>query len=113
MQSLVLMNDPQFVEAARMLARRVMTSTEDDPAAAISNAFRLLLGRTIENAELETLLTLRDQLQQQFAGDPDAAGHWLSVGDSPIDETLDTIEWAAMTAVCSTLFNHDETTRLR
>ena len=113
MQSLVLMNDPQFVEAARMLARRVMTSTEDDPAAAISNAFRLLLGRTIENAELETLLTLRDQLQQQFAGDPDAAGHWLSVGDSPIDETLDAIEWAAMTAVCSTLFNHDETTRLR
>ncbi|MEE2882949.1 MAG: DUF1553 domain-containing protein [Planctomycetota bacterium] len=113
MQSLVLMNDPQFVEASRMLAHRVMQKTQDDPGASISHAFRLLLGRPIEATELATLLALRNQLHQEFSADPEATGRWLSVGNSPVDETLDAIDWAAMTAVCSTLFNHDETTRLR
>ena len=96
-----------------MLAHRVMQKTQDDPGASISHAFRLLLGRTIEATELATLLALRNQLHQEFSADPEATGRWLSVGNSPVDETLDAIDWAAMTAVCSTLFNHDETTRLR
>ena len=96
-----------------MLARRAMKKSKDDPAAAISHAFRLLLGRSINNEELSTLVTLREQLQQQFSADPDAVNRWLSIGESPLDETLDATEWAAMTAVCSSLFNHDETTRLR
>jgi hypothetical protein len=113
MQSLVLMNDPQFVEAARMLARRALLTNGDDLAGAISYAFRLLLGRPIQTAELDTLLALRDQLYADFSVDAEAVVHWLAIGDSAIDESLDAANWAAMAAVCSTLFNHDETTRLR
>jgi hypothetical protein len=113
MQSLVLMNDPQFVEAARMLARRVLHELPENPDASIAQAFRLLTGRGTSREELTTLLSLRKDLLQQFRADPDAASRWLQVGESANDETLDPIEWATMTAVCSTLFGLDETTRLR
>jgi len=113
MQSLVLMNDPQFVEAARMLARRVLHELPENPDASIALALRLLTGRGTTAEELTTLLSLREDLLQQFRADPDAASRWLQVGESGNDETLDPIEWATMTAVCSTLFGLDETTRLR
>ncbi|MEC9476923.1 MAG: DUF1553 domain-containing protein [Planctomycetota bacterium] len=113
MQSLVLMNDPQFVEASRMLARRALLRGGEDHAEAISYAFRLLLGRLIDDRELNSLLALRAQLFDEFSADVEAAGRWLAIGDSPIDPDLDVASWAALSAVCSTLFNHDETTRLR
>ena len=113
MQSLVLMNDPQFVEASRMLARRALLREGEDHAEAISYAFRLLLGRPIDDGELHSLLALRDQLFEEFSADVEAAGRWLAIGDSPIDPDLDVASWAALSAVCSTLLNHDETTRLR
>ncbi len=113
MQSLVLMNDPQFVEAARMLARRVMQEVGDDPAEAIALAFRLLTGRGAEAEEADILLGLYEDLRAGFREDPGAAKRLLSIGESPCDAALDPIDWASMTAVGSLLFIHDETTRLR
>ncbi|MDE0961278.1 MAG: DUF1553 domain-containing protein [Planctomycetota bacterium] len=113
MQSLVLMNDPQFVEAARMMARRVLSPATAIQPSPISHAFRLMTGRAPTQEELATLQSLRDRLHQQFSEDPDAATRWLQVGASPLDEALDPIQWATMAAVCSTLFGLDETTRLR
>ncbi|MBT7131014.1 MAG: DUF1553 domain-containing protein [Planctomycetes bacterium] len=113
MQSLVLMNDPQFVEAARMLARRVMLDDRKEPTGTIELAFRRLTGRRPSAPELEILQQLHQQLLFEFQEDPQVATVWLQVGDSPLDPSIDPIEWAALTAVCSSLMNLDETTRLR
>ncbi|MGE4618583.1 MAG: DUF1553 domain-containing protein [Planctomycetota bacterium] len=113
MQSLVLMNDPQFVEAARMLAHLVLSESNHDSSLAITSAFRRLTGRIVHAEELAILLSLLQQIKQEFNANPESAKLWLAVGESPIDESLDPVEWAAMAAVCSTLFNMDETTRLR
>jgi hypothetical protein len=113
MQSLVLMNDPQFVEAARMLARRVMLDDRKEPTGTIGLAFRRLTGRRPSAPELEILQQLHQQLLLEFQEDPQVATVWLQVGDSPLDPAIDPIEWAALTAVCSSLMNLDETTRLR
>jgi hypothetical protein len=113
MQSLVLMNDPQFVEAARMLARRVMLDDRKEPTGTIGLAFRRLTGRRPSTPELEILQQLHQQLLLEFQEDPQVATVWLQVGDSPLDPSIDPIEWAALTAVCSSLMNLDETTRLR
>ena len=113
MQSLVLMNDPQFVEAARMLARRVMLDDRKEPTGTIGLAFRCLTGRRPSAPELEILQQLHQQLLLEFQEDPQVATAWLQVGDSPLDPSIDPIQWAALTAVCSSLMNLDETTRLR
>ncbi len=113
MQSLVLMNDPQFVEAARLLAHRVISDDRGEPTGTIGLSFRLLTGRRPTAEELQILQELHRQLLEEFGADPDAAKRWLQVGESPLDPAIDPIEWAALAAVCSSLMNLDETTRLR
>lgn len=113
MQSLVLMNDPQFVEAARMLARRMIIEESGDSGDPLGTAFRLLLGRFPSDGERRVLEKLRSDLLVEFAADPEGTSKLLAVGASAQDPSIEAIEWAAMTAVCSTLMSHDEATRLR
>src|SRR5690606_24037762 len=64
LQALVLWNDEQFVEAARVLAARTLTQPGDDRARLIE-LFRRCTGRSPEAAELEriteTLAAFRDR----------------------------------------------------
>jgi hypothetical protein len=107
MQVLVLLNDPQFVEAARGLAQRVLTA-EADPDAQLSLAFRLLTSRTPHTAELAVLRELFDAERARFAASPEDAAALLSVGESPRDDTLDAADHAAMTNVATTIMTLDE-----
>ncbi len=105
----MLLNDPQFVEAARGLAQRALTeggSSLDDRLAFV---FRTLTGRRPGPRELTTLETLyRDQYDEFRAGRSDPS-KLLAVGDAPIDPALDPAECAAMTVLAQALLNYDET----
>jgi hypothetical protein len=108
LHALVTLNDPAFVEAARVLAQGVAMSVGSD-ATKVGDAFRVLTARFPTAQERGILLVRLATLRQQFAADPDAARHLAATGEAARPEALDPVEHAAWTALCSLLMNLDET----
>lgn len=108
LQALILMNDPEFVEAARVLAERLQR--ESGPAAPdrIQVAFRLLTGRRPEPRETQVLADLYATELERFRHDGNGAQGLLSVGDRARDASLEPAATAALAMVVHTLMNHDE-----
>jgi len=116
LHALVTLNDPAYVEAARVLAQRVLTSTAgptvakaSDDAARVAHAFRLVTARTPAPRETGILVSRLAQLRAQYAGDAAAARTLAKTGEAPAVAGLDPVEHAAWTALCSLLLNLDET----
>lgn len=109
LQSLVLMNDPVFVECARALAERVMKEEPDDIDRRLLRAFRLTLGRVPAADEIATLRRTYEQQLTEFEAKPKDAAELLKVGESKVPESLDQVKLAAMTAVANVLLNLNET----
>lgn len=107
LQSLVLMNDPGFVEAARGLAQRVTQEEPQNLDRRLVRAFRHTLGRMPQPDEIAVLKKTYDQQIQTFSTDPQAAAAFLKVGESKAPNP--TPELAAMTAVANVLLNLNET----
>jgi len=109
LQSLVLMNDPVFVEAARAFAQRVLKEGGATDSARLDFAWRLALSRPPSKKERAILdRTLQQQLVT-YRGDQEAAKKLVSVGDLARPENLDVSELAAWTAVGNVLLNLNET----
>lgn len=109
LQSLVLMNDPAFVEAARGLAQRVLREEPGDLKRRLVRAFRLTLGRVPQADEVAVLQKTYDQQFGNFRADPKAAEELLKVGETKPPESADKVELAALTAVANVLLNLNET----
>ena len=109
LQSLNLMNDPTYVEAARFLAGRILTESGPDIGTRLSYGFRLVLSRTPRAAELTVLVNAYERSKADFASDPAAGAELLKVGATRSPETFDPVELAALTSVASTILNLDET----
>jgi hypothetical protein len=109
LQALALMNDTQYVEAARALAQRTMKECSGTPEERIAWAFRLATSRKPTDQETAVLKKLYDAQIGDYKTKPDAAKQLLSIGESPRDESLDICELAAWTTVASTILNLDET----
>jgi len=109
LQALDLMNDPTYVEAARVLAQRTLSETGRDPDKRISYAFRLATTRNPGHDEIEALRQLAQQELAHYRHDREAAVELLKVGESPYNPKLDASELAAWTTVASTILNLDET----
>ncbi len=109
LQALVLMNDPQFVEAARKLGERTMREGGTTPDERITWAFRLVLARRPSARALEKLKDLFVARLAAFRADDEAARALLEVGDSAPVRDLPPAELAAWTMVGSALLNLDET----
>lgn len=107
LQALVLLNDPQFVEAARVLAERVIRESLDLKTG-IMLAYRLLTGLKPTEDVLELLLELAKREQLKFSRQPDLAEQLLQVGEWPTTDLLPPANVAAMTIVCSTITSFDE-----
>ncbi|MCH2201451.1 MAG: DUF1553 domain-containing protein [Fuerstiella sp.] len=101
-QVLVLLNDPQFVEAARVLAVRVLKQNRQTEPAVVE-AFRRITGRRPRDEEIQELLAAYKGQLDIYEGDPDAALKLVSVGTQPRDESLPPQDVAAMTAVVQLL----------
>ena len=106
MQALVLLNDPQYVEAARHIAVRMLSEPSLDEQ--LAKGFRLLTGRPPELDELGILRTLFAEQHASFMRDPAAARLLLSTGDSPADDHDDDPVWAAHAMVASAILSFDE-----
>ncbi|MDP8246097.1 MAG: DUF1553 domain-containing protein [Candidatus Hinthialibacter antarcticus] len=106
LQALVVMNDPQFVEAARVLAQRIMKLRET-PNERIALAFRLLATRRPRGQESGILMKLYNQQLKAFQSDPSKMQGWLHAGESVRDESLDEAELAAYAVVVNAIQNSD------
>jgi len=109
LQSLVLLNDPVFVEAARVLGVRMLTEGGVSKSARLTHGFRLCTSRMPTQSELAILLRVLGEQQAHYADKEEAAKEFLSVGQKPAPEELDAKELAAWAAVASMLLNLDAT----
>jgi len=107
LQALVLLHDPQFVEAARHLGRRMMAG-EGDVDRRLTYGFRICFARQPSAEERSALRELHAQQLARYRDDEAAALQLLSVGESPRDETLDPARHAAWTGVARSLMNLSE-----
>jgi hypothetical protein len=109
LQALATLNDITYVEAARGLAKRMLLEGGGkSPRERIILAFRLATGRRPRTDELHVLLAGLETQLSHYAANPAAADELIGVGESPRDERLQTIEWAAYTNIASVILNLDE-----
>ncbi len=104
LQALVLLNDVQFVEAARALAAKVYPLPAEQRLAA---AFLACTSRPATERELALLGELHAEQLGIFKADPEAAKKLLLPGESPAARDLDPAEAAALTVACQAILNLD------
>ena len=107
LQSLVLLNDPQFIEAARVLAEKLIEQHADNEARILA-AFRTLTSRFPSEKEKIILRRLYAEQKSHFERTPNDAREFLAIGEKPRNEKMDVTDHAAMTVVVTSLMNLDE-----
>ena len=109
LQALALLNGPQFVEAARHLAERMLSEGGQTLNERITYGFRLVTARVPVQSELTLLRSSYMENLQLFEANKSAAHKLLQVGDSSYNTRLNISKLAAMTSVARLLFNLNET----
>jgi len=107
--SLVLLNDPTFVEAARALAVRIMKQGGSTPEERIAFAFRLATSREPDDVEKKLLGDLFATSLKEAQADPDRAEKLLTVGLAKQPRNIDEVEEAAWATVARAILNLGET----
>ena len=108
LQALNLLNDPQVLEAARVLGSRLVENTALSVDEKIAQAFRKIVSRHPTQGEVEILLNGYKDEYDRYQANPDEAMKFLEVGTYPQNESLNKIECAAMMHVVSIIYNLDE-----
>ncbi|HEX5168163.1 MAG TPA: PSD1 and planctomycete cytochrome C domain-containing protein [Cyclobacteriaceae bacterium] len=106
LQALVMMNDPQVLEASRVLAAKLLkeNTSEDEK---LNEAFRLIVCRKPNEDELKVV---QQYLHEQLSSlTKEKAAALLNVGEYPLPGNVDKIQLAAMMQAVSLLYNLEET----
>jgi hypothetical protein len=110
--ALALLNDPTFVEAARVLAARILHEAGPTTAARIRWAYRVVLSRFPDDAEVAALVELHAVNREAYRGDPESARKVLAAGQAESPADVDPTELATWTQVARAIFNlHEGTSR--
>ena len=109
LQALTLLNDVTYVEAARVLAQRMLTEGGATSEARIAYAFRRATCRRPTAPELQVLAAGLQKHLAKYRADRDAATKLVSMGDYPRDPKLDVADLAAYTLTAGVILNLDET----
>jgi len=108
LHALTTLNDITFMEAARVMASRVINAENSDQAR-LTMAFELATSRRPNEDEFTILVQRLQKLQSEYSGSINEAKKIISIGEHPADPNLSTTDHAAYTALCSLLLNLDET----
>ena len=106
-QALTLLNDPTFVEAARLFALRILPAGDD--TARIQQAMQLALARPASARELESLAKFLAAQREAFQAAPEDAKKYNAIGLKPVPDGIDPVELAAWSSVCRVVLNLHET----
>jgi hypothetical protein len=113
LQPLVLLNDPQFVEAARGLAERMLRQGGATVEDQLAFAFRAAATRRPTERELRLLIKLYNGQVKEFRKDPIGAQKYLHIGEQAPAKGVDPIRLAAATVVANMILNLDATVMIR
>jgi len=108
LQAIVMLHDPQFVEAARHLGHRMLTESGPTDKERIAYGFRLCFARPPNEQEAALLQRVLDQRRQQYRRTPEASSQLLSVGESAVKDSKNAAELAAWATIGRVLFNLSE-----
>jgi len=109
LQALVLWNDEQFVEAARVLGERAIAEQGDD-AGKVSRLFKRCTSRAPSEAERTKLMATLGYFRDRYKSSPEDVEGMLKAGTAPIPEKIDKPELAAWTMLASAVMNLYEST---
>lgn len=109
LQALVLLNDPTYVEAARVFAQRLLKEGGENLETRLQFAYRLALSRPARPDELRVLADLYQKHVAGYATDQDNAQKLITVGEAARPESVDAVELAALTSVARVILNLHET----
>lgn len=99
LQALLMLNEPQTLEASRQIARQVIEGDSTDPKLSLNDLFERVVLRSPSDLELESLSSLLADLTLLYSEDPDQASKLVGAADANL---------AAWTVLASTLLNLDE-----
>lgn len=108
LQALITMNDPTYIEAARVLATKAFRAGGTELNSRLTYAFRQATARKPSAVELGVLRDLYVRQLTSYRKDPKAAEALLNIGESKADDKIERPVWAALTIVVSTILNLDE-----
>jgi hypothetical protein len=108
-QALTLLNDPTFVEAARMFAARVLSNPAKSDVQKLDLAFERALARPARDTEKRSLLDFLATQRTHCQSDSAETDKLLKVGIAPVAKGIDHNELAAWTEVCRVILNLHET----
>ena len=103
MQALTLLNDPTYVEAARVFASRIINEGGETPTERINWAYQWALSRLPQPKELEVINALYEKHQSEFTGNLGAAEALVTTGEAAATEAVKPNELAAWTSVARVL----------
>lgn len=107
LHALTTLNDPTWVEAARVLAEKSMVANAD-LLEQVKFCFQRVVCRQPTDSECTTLVKAWEKQFAIFSADAKEASELVSVGAASRDSSLDQTKHAAMTALCLAIFNLDE-----
>lgn len=107
--ALVLMNDPIFIEAARMLAARTLSHTPNaEFSVRLERLYQLALSRSPESEEIKLLKSLYQSNFESFHQSPETAKAFLSIGKAKADTSVDDATLATWTSIARAVLNTNE-----
>jgi hypothetical protein len=107
LQALVLLNDVQHVEAARVFAAQLL-DFEGGESSRLERAFRMVTSRLPSTEEVEILAGLLSDQREYYEANPEAAKELASVGDSALADRHEHSAIASWTVVASAVLNLHE-----
>ncbi|EWH09173.1 hypothetical protein DS2_13909 [Catenovulum agarivorans DS-2] len=111
LQALALLNDPQMVEASRVLAENLLADQNDanknSAEQILPLVYRKITGRTVPKAELAVIEQMYQSTLAEYKNNPQAVKDLLSVGDYATADKNKTAQLAALASVSNILMNHD------
>lgn len=108
LQALVLLNDPQFVEAARVLAGQTIAAFPQDVSNQLTDAYRRLSGFSPKTEVLALLKEMYNKEIAAFTQSPEEASKLITTGEAPTQRGINKIQHAALTVVVNTMMSFDE-----
>ena len=109
MQALTLLNDPSYVETARVFASRIIQEGGESVAERINWAYQWTLSRLPEPKELEIVTNLYEKHQAEYTASLEDANALVATGEAPVMEGIEPAELAAWTSVARVILNLHET----
>ena len=108
LQALVLLNDPQIIEASRLIAKNAIDRKEGAKDQ-IQYIFQLATSRNPDGEELSMLHSYYNSMLQKVEEEGIDAQDYLSIGAFEIDSTYSKKQLAALALTAHTILNLDET----